>query len=69
MTKSVEERLASIETTLEIIPALDAKVDQLLIDQAREDGERKAIRRLAGYVSLIVSLSIGALGFMFNHFV
>ncbi len=81
--KSVEERLASMETTMylmnetwqehnrednEFRKELDLKVDKLLLEQARDEGERRANRRLAGFVSFVVSTGIGVLTVACNYF-
>lgn len=81
--ETVEERLAKIETTLGHIhetwkthvvdendyhEKLDGKVEQLLLAQARDEGERKAVKRLAGYVALAVSGGISMVAVVVNYF-
>ncbi len=78
----IEGRLASIETEMrlmnqtwkehtreqdEFYKDLDIKVDKILLEQARDEGERRAIKRLAGYVSLVVSVTIGVVTFVINY--
>lgn len=76
---TVEERLAKIETTLGYIhetwethnenhEKLDANVQTLLLDQARNEGERSANRRLAGFVALAVSVVVSLLSIAYTHF-
>ena len=79
----VEGRLAKIETTLghlnetwkahteqdkEHYAEISGKVEQLLLEQARTEGERRVTKRLAGYVSLAVSTVIGLIIAFINHY-
>lgn len=69
---TVEERLASIETTLEFhgkshesidvkVNLIDSKLDALLISQAEKIGEGKAVKKVAALISGAISILISLL--------
>ena len=69
MSTTVEERLASIETTLGFhgkahesidnkVNAIDLKLDALLLARAEKTGEGKAVKKVAALISGIISVLI-----------
>lgn len=67
--KTVEERLASIETTLGFhgraheaidnkVQVIDSKLDTLLLNQAEKSGESKTTKKIAAIVSGAISLGV-----------
>lgn len=62
-----EQDMVQFSSMLAQLAALDAKMDAMLLDKARREGEGVAIKRFSGYISVVVSVVVTLLGWLLTH--